>query len=123
MEYKKQGESIFPGNFIGQELVCAYHQTTHEAVSVDAICHGKWRQFPASSVPDWYAAYYNLDHKVFEIQDGDSNEVVVAKGFLGLYRSLDGIADEMTFAEIDRLNELEPILKAAIEVLRARDLI
>lgn len=74
-------------------------------------------------VPDWYDAYYHLDYKILEVHDGDSNEVVVAKGLIALYHSLDGIADEMTFAEIDRLNELEPFLKAAIEVLRARDLI
>lgn len=40
---KRRGQSISPIRFNGQELVCRYHETTHEPVSVDAICWGYWR--------------------------------------------------------------------------------
>lgn len=56
-------------------------------------------------------------------EDGDSNEVFVAKALIMIYCSLDGIADEMTYAEIDRVNEMEPAVEAACEVLRERELL
>lgn len=72
-----------------------------------------------SQVPWWRMV--NL-HQV-EHEDGDSNEVFAAKAIIKIYCDLDGIADEMTYAEIDRVNEMEPAVAAACEVLRARDLL
>lgn len=67
----------------------------------------------------WYEDYHTLDPRKIEPEDDDSNEVVVAKAFIRLYRDLDGVSDGMTFAEIERLNGLVPALKSAIEVLKA----
>lgn len=66
---------------------------------------------------------FEIDRFALDLEEkpGDSNEVCLAKGFLRLFIDMDGIADEMTYAEIDRVNEMVPIADYAVEVLKARD--
>lgn len=65
----------------------------------------------------------NLYDPVFDSADGDSNETSAAKALIHIYRDKNGIADEMTFDEIDFLVKLHPFVESAAEVLRARDII
>lgn len=68
--------------------------------------------------------YYPENYRLLvePASDGESNEVTVARMFLRAYDRL-GISDEMSWRDIDLINELQPGFEAAIEVLRARDLL
>lgn len=56
-----------------------------------------------------------------DIKDGDSNEVVAAKGVIKTFVEKNGVSDEMSHAEIDFINELYPYAQAAYEVLSIRN--
>jgi hypothetical protein len=75
------------------------------------------------STPLHFVWDMNLHGPEFEADDGDSNEVATAKCLIRAFREKNGISDEMTYAEIDFVNELFPFIECAAEVLRARDLI
>lgn len=66
---------------------------------------------------------YNLWNLDLDEKPGDSNEVCAAKGLLRAFRARDGISDEMSYADIDLLNDLSGAATCAIEILRARDLL
>jgi hypothetical protein len=62
----------------------------------------------------------NLHQVPEEPQANDTLAVVAARGMILAYRDLDGIADEMSFTEIDRCNELMKYVGPALETLGYR---
>ena len=107
---KVSGERIHPHLYKGQELVCSYHMTTEPPVSVVDICKGVWKKVKSveqEKVEEWA-----------EIEDGDSNEVCLAKTTLALIETIDNGLYKSG-------EKLEPLMKAgaiyASEVLSARE--